>query len=116
MDIAEFRLQRLEAEYQAVIDAGNRGDQNSYQPVVDDGSDDDVSNSGDAQVSTPELHVEDSSSPAPTSLPRADPPLSGDQILSIKAHMQSISLKHTPSWAHAISDEALLRMCRKLAE
>ncbi len=100
MDVAEFRLQRLEAEYQAVIAAGEKrpAEEPGYVAIPDSDSD---SFSEPVPVSTPEV------------IATAPSPLSESEVTLIKTQMAAVRLKYTPSWAHAVSDEALLQMCRK---
>lgn len=108
----QHRLDRMEADYAATIAAGERANSSRledsgealFEPLVDSPDEPDDHH---ANLSTPEC--------IPAEFTRNSPPLSEEEIASIKSHMASIRPSHCPSWAAGVSDEQLLGLLRKLS-
>ena len=129
MDLYEYRLRRLDADYAETIAAGERADRarseaaeraHTYQPLLV-GEDDTYFA---APIETPDLENATVAEGTPTvaiepveSQPREPlPPLTSEEVNRIKGHMSTIKLKHEPAWAKALSDDQLVSMLRRVLD
>jgi hypothetical protein len=107
-DISDIRLQRLDAEYDAVIAASRQGPTRlSYEriDVLDDSCNyaEEHRSFDEPSTTTPSIEIWN------------DAPLTDHDVSQIKSHMSSIHLKHKPRWAGFLTDEKLVQMCQRMS-
>ena len=102
MNIVDFKLSRMEADYAATIAAGERASQ--HEDVLPE-SDDDIEY---LRIDTPA--VDKMIIPVGFSARPESSPLTTEQVTQIKQHMSTIKLKYQPNWAKSVSDDQLRRI------
>jgi hypothetical protein len=119
MDLADYKLKRLDLEYAECIAAGERAaatrnsdyasirdacSDEGYEPLTMDDSRDEEATT----IDTPAL-------PSHTHSSSIEPmPLTPEEVERIKSHMSSIQLKHKPDWASSLTDEQFRKIFAKI--
>jgi hydrogenase maturation factor len=118
MDLTELKLKRLEEDYKATVEAGERVQNQQSQHIHARNYDIEISHAIEDEY----LRVVDSDGnntaraliePVPYKQ-RENRPLEKQEVDRIKSHMQTLKLKHEPSWAKAVSDEQLVSMLQRV--
>ena len=118
MDLIDFKLKRLEADYEETIAAGKRAEERhlyeQLSPIIDTSIDNQVHHAIDDVY----LKLDDSDDtpepiePVPYKAREEEKALGGEKVNQIKTCMGSIKLSHEPSWAKNITDDQLVNMLR----